>query len=115
MQAINIWIVNPLFLAAFLGTGIVSALLALVAMLNLSQVWSLPLLASGLYYVVGSPLVTMIFDLPLNNRLAAAKPETAEAASLWTNYLRVWTAWNHLRSVLSLVATALFTLALSRS
>jgi uncharacterized membrane protein len=114
MQAINIYILNPLFFAVFFGTGALSALLLLIALFNLDQAWSLPLLAGGLSHVVGSPLVTMIFNVPLNNRLAAAQPESAEAKLIWTEYLRVWTAWNHVRTVLCLAATALLILALCR-
>ncbi len=114
MQSINVWILNPVFFVVFLGTSAVSALLAVVALLNLAQPWALLLLAGGLCYFIGSLLVTMIFNVPLNNRLAAAQPGTTEAANLWAEYLRVWTAWNHLRTALSLAATALFILALCR-
>jgi uncharacterized membrane protein len=114
MQSINVWILNPVFAAVFFGTSAIAALLALVALLNLAQPWALLLLAGGLCYLVGSLAVTLIFNVPLNNRLAAAQPGTAEAAGVWSEYLRVWTAWNHLRSVLSLAATALFILALCR-
>jgi uncharacterized membrane protein len=114
MQSINIQILNPVFFAVFFGTSALSALLALVALFNLAQAWSLPLLAGGLCHFIGSLLITMIFNVPLNNRLAAARPETAEAARFWAEYLRTWTAWNHVRTVLSLAATALFILALCR-
>jgi uncharacterized membrane protein len=114
MQSINVWILNPVFFAVFFGTSAISALLALVALLSLAQPWAPLLLAGGLCYFIGSLLVTMFFNVPLNNRLAAAQPGTAEAANLWTEYLRVWTAWNHVRTALSLAATALFILALCR-
>jgi uncharacterized membrane protein len=115
MQAINIWIVNPLFLAVFLGTAVVSAVLVLIALFSLAQASSPLLLGGSLCYLLGSLVVTMVFNVPLNNRLAAANPNSAEGAGLWADYLRVWTAWNHLRSVLSLAATALFILALYRA
>jgi uncharacterized membrane protein len=97
MQSINVQILNPGFFATFFGTSALSAVLAVAALLSLGATWSLPLLAGGLCYLIGVLLVTMIFNVPLNNRLAAAHPETAEAASFWTEYLRVWTAWNHVR------------------
>jgi uncharacterized membrane protein len=112
MQTINLSILNPLFLAVFLGTAVISALLVLIALFNLAQAWSLLLIAGGLCYLIGAWLVTMIFNVPLNNRLAAAKADSAEGAGVWSEYLRVWTAWNHLRTVLSLAATGLFVLAL---
>jgi len=34
----------------------------------------------------------MAFNVPLNDRLAAAAPDSAEAATLWRHYLVVWTA-----------------------
>jgi uncharacterized membrane protein len=114
MQSINITILNPIFFVVFMGTSALSALLALIALFNFAQAWALPLLAGSLCYFIGSLLVTMIFNVPLNNRLAKATPESAEGATVWAEYLRVWTAWNHLRTVLSLAATALFILALCR-
>jgi uncharacterized membrane protein len=112
MQAINVWIVNPVFLAVFFGTAVLAALLAVAALLNIGQAWSPPMLAGSICYLVGAPLVTMIFNVPLNNRLAAVGAETSEGARLWATYLRVWTAWNHVRTILCLAATGLFIWAL---
>jgi uncharacterized membrane protein len=115
MQSINVQILNPLFFTVFFGTAALSAGLAIVALLNRAQAWSLPLLAGGVCYLVGVLLITTIFNVPLNNRLAASAPETATAATFWAEYLRVWTAWNHVRTVLSVAATASFILALCRT
>jgi uncharacterized membrane protein len=114
MQSINVTILNPVFFLVFFGTSVLSAGLIVAAVLNLSQGWALPCLAGALCYLVGSLLVTMIFNVPLNNRLAASKADTAEAARFWAEYLRVWTAWNHLRTVLCLAATCLLAWALCR-
>jgi uncharacterized membrane protein len=114
MQSINVWILNPVFLTVLIGTAALSAVLSLVALFDLAQAWSPPLLAGGLCYFVGTFLVTRIFNVPLNTRLAAADPQAAESAGVWAEYLRVWTAWNHVRTVLSLAATALFIWALCR-
>jgi uncharacterized membrane protein len=56
----------------------------------------------------------MICNVPLNNRLAAVEPESAEGKVVWTHYLRVWTAWNHVRTAASLAAMACFILAFSK-
>jgi uncharacterized membrane protein len=114
MQSINVTILNPVFFLVFFGTSALSAGLIVAAVLNMSQGWALPCLAGALCYLVGSPLVTMIFNVPLNNRLAASNAATAEAAGFWSEYLRVWTAWNHLRTVLCLAATCLLAWALCR-
>ncbi len=48
----------------------------------------------------------------MNDALAAATPDSSEAASLWTRYLSVWTGWNHVRTVTSTAAFGSFILAL---
>jgi hypothetical protein len=70
------------------------------------------LIGGGALYVVGTFLVTMLFNVPRNNALAALNATTPEAAALWTNYLSTWTSWNHVRTLAALVATFLFALAL---
>lgn len=114
MQSINVTILNPVFFVVFMGTSALSAALALIAAFDLTPAWSLPLLAGSLCYVIGSLLVTMVFNVPLNNRLAATASASAEGAAVWADYLRIWTAWNHLRTLLSLAATALLIVALCR-
>ena len=54
--------------------------------------------------------MTMLFNVPRNNALAALAPDTPAAQALWTNYLSTWTAWNHVRMLASLAAMALFIL-----
>jgi uncharacterized membrane protein len=56
--------------------------------------------------------VTIVFNVPLNNRLASVTPDSAQGAGLWTHYLSTWTAWNHVRTVASLAAAACFIMAL---
>ena len=72
------------------------------------------LLMGALLYLVGTIFVTMAANVPLNNRLARAKPDGVESASLWKQYLKTWTAWNHLRTIASLAAATCFIMALVR-
>jgi uncharacterized membrane protein len=55
----------------------------------------------------------MIFNAPLNDRLAAMG-DTAQAIAYWPSYLASWNLWNHVRSLAGILSAALFTLALSR-
>jgi uncharacterized membrane protein len=112
MNAINVTVLNPLFFLAFFGTGAVC--LALVA-----GAWFSPDAASGrliliasLVYLVGCIGVTMVFNVPLNNALAAARADTPAGAALWQRYLTAWTNWNHVRTVAPIVSAALLTAAL---
>ena len=71
------------------------------------------MLAGGTLYVLGMFIVTMVCNVPLNDALAAADPSSPEAASLWTRYLTDWTMWNHVRTVASTAACALFIAAIA--
>lgn len=113
MQAINIVIINPLFLGVFLGTAVVGALAAILGILR----WELPrsgyLLTGANLYVAGSFLITMILNVPLNNALVAADATSAGGQEIWRNYITNWTFWNHIRTVSSLAALVFFILALT--
>jgi uncharacterized membrane protein len=69
--------------------------------------------AGGVLYVLGMFVVTVIFNVSLNNALAAADPASHEAASLWARFLTDWTLWNHVRTVSSTAACALFIAAIA--
>ena len=111
MQSINIVVLNPLFLGTFFGTAILSLVLAIWALVGWSEPAAGYLIAGSLLYFVGTFLVTIMFNVPLNNRLAAVKPDGAEGKAVWTHYLSVWTAWNHVRTVASVAALVALILA----
>ena len=112
MQAINRIILNPLFFVAFLGT----AATCMTEVISLAWRWQQPgtlyLLIGSLLYLGGVMVVTIIFNVPMNESLDAMEPESVEASNLWVKYLVDWTAWNHVRTVTALLGTASFILAL---
>ena len=112
MQSINIVVINPLFMAAFLGTAVACLVLAVSSLFTWHQPGARYLLAGSLLYFAGTFLVTIVFNVPLNNALAAVDPASAEGARLWATYLGRWTAWNHVRTVAALAAAALLTIGL---
>jgi uncharacterized membrane protein len=113
MNAINVEIVRSLFMPFFLGTTLTGALLAGLAILRWDAPGAVTMLAGGVLYVVGMFAVTMVFNVPLNDALAAADPSRLEARSLWMRYLTDWTFWNHVRTVASMAASALFMAAIA--
>jgi len=113
MQSINIVVINPVFLGLMLGTAVACAGLLLVSLLNWGDPRSAKLLLASLVYLVGTLLVTLAFNVPWNNALAAVDPTSAEGASLWRRYLDRWTNWNHVRGAAALLTAALLTLSLS--
>jgi uncharacterized membrane protein len=112
MNAINVAIVQSLFLPIFLATT-ASAALAVIALFRWGEPGAMAMAAGGVLYVLGMFGVTMIFNVPLNDALAAADPASHEAASLWSRFLTDWTLWNHVRTVSSTAACALFIAAIA--
>jgi uncharacterized membrane protein len=112
MQQINITVINPLFMAAFMGTGVLCIALAAGSYFRWEETGGKLAIIASLIYLIGCIGVTMVFNVPLNDALAAVQPGTAEAANLWARYLSEWTFWNHVRTVAPLVSAALFVAAL---
>lgn len=106
MQRINVVVLNPLFMAAFLGTALLSAACVLISVMDWGSVPSFLLFAAGLVYLLGSFLVTIGFNVPHNERLASLDPESSQAAGYWLVYLREWLLWNHVRLVASVASAA---------
>jgi uncharacterized membrane protein len=112
MNAINSTILRSLFMPIFLGTTLAAAALGIAAVLRWGGPGATAMLGAGITYVIGMFACTMLFNVPLNNALAAVDPASPEAANVWERYLREWTLWNHVRTVASLAAAALSILAL---
>ncbi|HJQ60026.1 MAG TPA: anthrone oxygenase family protein [Vineibacter sp.] len=115
MQSINVVVINPWFMAAFVGTAVLCLVLAVASLLTWHRPGTAWLLAGSLLYLVGVIVITRALNVPLNNALAAVDPASADGAALWADYVRTWTAWNHVRTVAPLVATVAFILALVKS
>lgn len=113
MNAINNGIVRSLFMPLFLGTTLVAAILVVLALVRFGEPAAAPALAGGAIYVAGMFIVTVVCNVPLNDALAAADPASPEATTLWTRYLKDWTFWNHVRTVASTAACALFIAAIA--
>jgi uncharacterized membrane protein len=105
MQAINRAILNPVFGMVFGGTPVLCVLLAATAPFS-AQSGAGWIVAGAVLHVVGSFVLTMVVNVPLNNRLDAADADSPAGAEVWSDYLVRWTAWNHLRTVLCAAATA---------
>lgn len=83
MQSINVVILNPIFFAVFFGTAALCLVLAVGSVVAWQDAGSAWLLTGSLLYVVGAILVTMVFNVPMNNALAAVDPASGEGARVW--------------------------------
>ena len=111
MQAINVVILNPWFLLVFMGTAVLALVLAAGGF-----VYGGParfyLIAGALLFLGGTILVTMTFNVPMNDALDALQPGSEDAARLWSaTYLVDWVRWNHVRTLSSIGALGCFVMA----
>lgn len=112
MQSINVAVFNVWFMGAMFGTAAICLVLAIGSFLAWHQTGAAYILAGSALYLAGTILVTIIFNVPLNDALAAATPASADGSKIWARYLSDWTWWNHVRSAAALAAAAFFITAL---
>ncbi|MFI6514146.1 DUF1772 domain-containing protein [Spirillospora sp. NPDC050679] len=101
MQRINVAIINPVFMSAFMG-----GLLLLIAAVALQ--WraggpALPWVIAGLVLYLVMFLVTSGVNVPLNNRLAEAgdPARIADLAAVREAFEARWVTWNIVRALAS--------------
>jgi uncharacterized membrane protein len=111
MQSINVVVLNRSFLGVFMGTAAI-ALLLIALSLGQWGTGASPLFFTGaVLYFVGTFVVTIAGNVPLNDRLAAAVPDE-NGVLLWEHYLERWTQFNTLRTIAAIAAALTFTLGL---
>lgn len=108
---------NAPFLVLFVGSALLALGVGILAALRLGQPGSGYVLAGAVLGLVAF-VVTMAFNVPLNNRLDALDPAALSAADAlrdWQAYLVPWTNWNHVRTVAPLVGSVLMLVGLVRA
>jgi uncharacterized membrane protein len=107
MQRVNVGVLNPGFLAVFVGTAVLAGVCVLAAGFF---PWGAPrsklLLLAGLSCLVGAFSVTAMFNVPRDQRLARMEAESAEAAACWPVYVREWLRWNPVRTAAATLCAA---------
>lgn len=112
MQSINVAVLNPWFLGAFLGTAAACVLAVIASLLRWHAPGAVYVLVGSALYLVGTLLVTIVFNVPKNEALASVAPADRDGAGLWAGYVASWTTWNHVRTAAALAAAASFSVAL---
>lgn len=95
MRGINVAILNPVFALTFGGAFLVTVLALVLGWDDSSRPW---VIAGMVLYVVGAYVITFAVNVPMNDALEAGK---GSPASLREAFEDRWTAWNHVRSVLT--------------
>ena len=109
MKAINAVVRTAEFAASFFGA---LALPVLCLLLARRRPVVLALIAAILLYGIGAFMVTLAFNVPLNEALAGVTPTPATAAQTWDGYVKPWLMWNHVRMAASIAAFLAMTVAL---
>lgn len=112
MQSINVLAVTPVFMAALFGTAAACLGLIVWAVISWGDRSAALVLAGGVLYLVGVIGVTVVRNVPLNERLARLHAQHADSSGFWSEYVTKWTAWNHVRTATSLAAATALTVAL---
>ncbi|MDT0593726.1 DUF1772 domain-containing protein [Glaciecola petra] len=100
MVIINKKILNPLFLGCFFLSGVGSLSLFFLS----SGLTS----AAGIVFFIGTVAVTVVFNVPLNDKLKDA--QKTEIKGVWKDYLSKWVVWNHVRTGCGVVSGLLLCL-----
>jgi uncharacterized membrane protein len=108
MKEINITAEHPAFMVAFMGTTALCLYLGVRGVLDWGDTRATLLVAGSALYLAGAFLLTIAYNVPLNNELAGLSPHAADAAQRWQEYLDQWNWANHLRGAASVAAAAAY-------
>lgn len=100
MRDINVVIINPRFLATFVGPVVTTAATGFLLLGIDETTPALLYFAAAVVYLLGSLVVTGRLNVPMNNALE-------DGTLTWADYAPRWRRWNTVRTVSSMVALVL--------
>jgi uncharacterized membrane protein len=105
---------NAAFLLAYFGASVLALAAGVIAVIQFRQPGSVWVLVGAVFGILAA-VITVGFNVPLNNHLDTVEPvgiSAADAAREWQAYFSTWTAWNHVRTATSVIAAVLMLLGL---
>jgi uncharacterized membrane protein len=99
MQMINVTVISPFFMTILFGTALICLALAFSAWRIGGSANITMLVLAAVFYVFGTIGITMAFNVPLNENLAAADAANPDSTKLWADFLQSWTFWNSMRGL----------------
>jgi uncharacterized membrane protein len=112
MQIINIEVWKSVFIFLLWGFVALSTGLGIYAYVALTGPAQPYIMAGSVSYVIGVLGVSYLFNIPMNNKLAALDFTGNQAAAYWRNtYLPRWTFWNYIRAIASGITATCFLIA----
>ncbi|PYG32583.1 DUF1772 domain-containing protein [Pelagimonas varians] len=114
MQTINREVFRWVFMALFLGMAAVSVLIVIYSATSLAGAPGMLILLGALVYLLGCFAVTVFFNVPMNESLAAMDLTSEATRTYWTGtYLPRWTTWNTVRTIACVLSAALMLFGLN--
>lgn len=112
MQQMNVAIVNPVFIASFLGAPALAAA-AIAATSGSARGWVI----AGAGLAVATVVITGALNVPLNNALDVAGPVDSirDLAAVRSDFESAWRRWNVLRTLTSTASVATLAIAALRT
>jgi uncharacterized membrane protein len=112
MQSINVVATTPPLMFALFGTALACVALVVASLSKVREPVAMLRLAGGGLFLVGTVLVTLVRNVPMNDALAAVDPVSAAGAAQWARYVLKWTAWNSVRTAAAIAAAVMLSFAL---
>ena len=112
MQQVNVAIVNPVFLATFVGAPVLAGIAVVVAP-DAARPWA----AAALGLAIATVVVTAAANVPLNDALEAAGRvgSIQDLSAVRADFEESWVRWNVVRVLTSAGALGSFAVALLRA
>lgn len=102
------------FLLPYMGAAVLAFVVGVIAAVQLRQPGSWWVLVGAVFGILAA-IITIAFNVPLNNHLDSLDPQglsAADAAREWQAFFTTWTAWNHVRTATAFVAAVLMLIGL---
>jgi len=111
MQHINRTVIKTQFVAGILSIALFSVLIALYSLTVFEGAALAALILAPIVYLPTVFFMTMLGNVPMNNKLDRLDYTSAEAETYWIEYGRNWTRLNHVRSCGSVLTAGLYVFA----
>lgn len=111
MQHINRDVIKTQFVAGILSIALFSLLFAAYSLMVFEGAALATLILAPLVYIPSVFAMTILGNVPMNNRLDALDHNSVEASAYWSEYVRKWTRLNHFRSIGSVLTAGLYVVA----
>lgn len=108
MQQINRTVIRTQFVAGIILIAPLSLFFAIYALMAIDGFARQALLLAPMVYLPAVFLMTLLGNVPMNDKLARLDPDAPEAQAYWRKYGRDWTRLNHVRTLGSVLTSGIY-------